>query len=224
MAVLHRLVLYLSGGRATDQLFATWGELLALLSDKHPDLSRNRLFNIGTGFPALFACNDKGIQLKKLGHDFLRQYLELADGVAVTKTASNVAMPSTFSVKIAKTILVSDVPCVYDTGEGGRVRFQFGNTVFSLKKDKGVGGFAQSQKLRAVLCFRNAVNRSKLTISIVSLFISKSNLNLLSFVVKITVLFFVCFVKGESQKNYLYLSEALLCLRNAKYRTSPTIR
>ena len=183
MAVLHRLVLYLSG-RATDQLFATWGELLAVLSDKHPDLSRNRLLTIGTGFPALFACNDKGIQLKKLDQDFLRQYLELADGVVVTKTTSNIAMPHTFSVKIAKTILVSDVPCVYDTGEGGRVRFQFGNTVFSLKTDKGVGGFAQSQKLRAVLCFRKVVNRSKLTISIVSLFMSKNNLNLLSFVVK----------------------------------------
>ncbi len=163
MAVLHRLVLYLSG-RAADQLFATWGELLAVLSEKHPDLSRNHLLTIGTGFPALFACNDKGIQLKKLGHGFLRQYLELADGVAVTETASNMPMPDTFSVKIAKTILVSDVPCVYDTGEGGRVRFQFGNTVFSLKKDKGVGVFAQNQKLLAVLCFRKVVNRSKLTI------------------------------------------------------------
>ncbi len=167
MAVLHRLVLYLSG-RATDQLFATWGELLAVLSDKHPDLSRNRLLTIGTGFPALFTCNDKGIQLKRLGNDFLRQYLELADGVVVTKTTSNVPMPNTFSVKISKTILVSDVPCVYDTGEGGRVRFQFGNTVLSLKKDKGGGGFAQSQKLLAVLCFRKVVNRSKLTIRIVS--------------------------------------------------------
>jgi hypothetical protein len=176
VAVLHRLVLYLSG-RAADQLFATWGELLAVLSDKHPDLSRNRLLTIGTGFPALFACNDKGIQLKKLGHDFLRQYLELADGVVVSRTTSNVPMPDTFSVKIAKTILVSDVSCVYDTGEGGRVRFQFGNTVFSLKTDKGVGGFAHSQKLCAVLCFRNVVNRSKLTISIVSLFMSKNNLN-----------------------------------------------
>jgi hypothetical protein len=167
VAVLHRLVLYLSG-RATDQLFATWGELLAVLSDKHPDLSRNRLLTIGTGFPALFTCNDKGIQLKRLGNDFLRQYLELADGVVVTKTTSNVPMPNTFSVKISKTILVSDVPCVYDTGEGGRVRFQFGNTVLSLKKDKGGGGFAQSQKLLAVLCFRKVVNRSKLTIRIVS--------------------------------------------------------
>jgi hypothetical protein len=176
VAVLHRLVLYLSG-RATDQLFATWGELLAVLSDKHPDLSRNRLLAIGTVCPALFACNDKGIQLKKLGQDFLRQYLELADGVVVTKTTSNMPMPNAFSVKIAKTILVSDVRCVYDTGEGGRLRFQFGNTVYSVKKDKGVGGFAQSQKLRAVLCFRNVVNRSKLTISIVSLFMSKTNLN-----------------------------------------------
>jgi hypothetical protein len=210
VAVLHRLVLFLSG-RAADQLFATWGELLAVLSDKHPDLSRNRLLTIGTGFPALFACNDKGIQLKKLDQDFLRQYLELADGVVVTKTTSNIAMPHTFSVKIAKTILVSDVPCVYDTGDGGRVHFQFGNTVYSVKKDKGVGGFAQSQKLRAVLCFRNVVNRSELTISIVSCFLfSKNNLNnLLSFAVKITILFLVCYVKGESQKNYLSWSEAL---------------
>ncbi len=161
MAVLHRLVLYLSGRRAADQLFATWGELMAVLSDKHPDLSRNRLLAIGTVVPALFACNDKGIRLKKLGHDFLQQYLVLADGVVVTKTTSNMPMPNTFSVKIAKTILVSDVRCVYDTGQSGRVRFQFCNTVYSVKTDKGVGGFAQSQKLLAVLCFRKVVNRRK---------------------------------------------------------------
>jgi hypothetical protein len=157
------MVLYL-GGRVANQLFVPWGELLAALSDKNPELSRNRLMAIGNNFKTLFACNDKGIQLKESGQEFLEQYLSLAEGVEVIHSPANSFLSHPSSVRISKKVLVSDIPCVYDKGQGGTVFFHLGSMAYRLKNVKVEGDFVQGQRLKAVLCFRKDVNRYEMKI------------------------------------------------------------
>jgi hypothetical protein len=160
VAILHRIVLFL-GKRADLLAPASWHELLAALSSKHPDLRITRLRKIVNAHNRVFHVEDGKVTLYPLDGEFVREYFDLAvDVESFYQTADCGFLSEPNTVKVDNnTIIVNGIGCVGEANIGGSesfcVSFQFGdNEVYKLQETVE-GSCDQGQKFSADLHLRD---------------------------------------------------------------------
>jgi hypothetical protein len=161
--VLHRIVLFL-GKRADLLAPASWHELLAALSSKHPDLRKTRLRKIVNAHNRVFHVDDGKVTLYPLDGEFVREYFDLAvDVESFYQTADCGFLSEPGTVKVDNnTIVVNGIGCVGEPSIGDDsfcVHFQFGdNDVYKLQETVE-GNCELGEKFSADLHLRNDCDR-----------------------------------------------------------------